>query len=86
MAKWREQLAEAVRVKQFPVLTWMLAGSCLIILYAVDMPNRQRQRLQRDADAALQREGASPTLDIVQVLPNGKLLLRDGAVVDKTRR
>ena len=82
--RWRQQIADAVRVEKFPVLTWMLAGSCLAILYVVDLPNRKRQRLQREAEATLAKEGP-PSLDVVRVLPNGKLLLRDGSMVSQSR-
>eukprot|EP00310_Coccolithus_braarudii_P020305 CAMPEP_0183353100 /NCGR_PEP_ID=MMETSP0164_2-20130417/32747_1 /TAXON_ID=221442 /ORGANISM="Coccolithus pelagicus ssp braarudi, Strain PLY182g" /LENGTH=85 /DNA_ID=CAMNT_0025525719 /DNA_START=23 /DNA_END=280 /DNA_ORIENTATION=+ len=73
------QLREVFRVDKFPVMTWALAGSCLVILYFVDMPNRMAQRQAAEKADRLAMHGK----DVAQVLANGRVLLSDGSVVRK---
>eukprot|EP00308_Calcidiscus_leptoporus_P007239 CAMPEP_0119368810 /NCGR_PEP_ID=MMETSP1334-20130426/15427_1 /TAXON_ID=127549 /ORGANISM="Calcidiscus leptoporus, Strain RCC1130" /LENGTH=85 /DNA_ID=CAMNT_0007385529 /DNA_START=130 /DNA_END=387 /DNA_ORIENTATION=- len=76
---WSVQLREVIKVDKFPVMTWALAGSCLLVLYAVDMPNRTAQREAQEKADRLALHGK----DVVQVLANGSVLLSDGSVVRK---
>lgn len=81
--QWREVLA----VKKFPVISWMLAGSCLVGLYFVDLPNRQRQRAEWAAQARQESEPAAQRDEsVVQELAGGRVLLADGRIVSRTPR
>eukprot|EP00966_Prymnesium_polylepis_P306362 7079414-Prymnesium_polylepis.1 len=93
MARWqllspktRQQLIDATTIHgtRLPVMSWLGAGTCLITLYFVDMPNRQRQRLERLEleRAALAGEAGPECADkVVKILPNGARLLADGTIL-----
>jgi hypothetical protein len=55
----RQQLRDVFYVERFPVMTWMLAGSVLVVAWFVDLPNRKASnrpiaRAARIADSRLQ--------------------------------
>ena len=80
-ARRAQQLRDIFGVKSFPVASWMLAGSCLFVLYLVDMPNRARQRKEW-AEAAKQSQSSEK---VVQELSGGRVLLDDGSVRKQQR-
>ena len=80
VSRWRQQLREALRVTTFPVISWLGAGTCLLALYFIDLPNRQQQRLERQELAARAAAGEGDQRG-VQVLENGAKLLQDGSLV-----
>ena len=85
-SSWRQQLTEATTIRgtKLPVMSWLGAGTCLFALYFIDMPNRQRQRVERlelARAAAAGEDGPDCATKVIKVLPNGARLLQDGSVL-----
>lgn len=72
-----------MRGMKLPVMSWLGAGTCLFAIYFIDMPNRQRQRLERRELALAAASGEQPDCPskVVKELPNGAKLLADGTIL-----
>ena len=78
-ARWWKQFAEATKIGNFPVLSWMLAGACLcgLAISEVTIVRPKRRELERsEAEQTAMDLGQKP-----KELAGGKLLLPDGRVV-----